>query len=365
MHTVDDLQQASSTTAGTAPSAPSADAGAPASSPDAGPASVFECEGSETRACRTSCESSGTQRCIDATWGPCEPPRELCDDGVDDDCDGRVDHLDPECTPIVRRCEDTEGGGCNGDLGSGDHCAPEDNTGGCSAARFHAWCNRRNPEFPDLWDRWIIDWVDSRCDGTVVDDGANYTTYACLDSSNQRFECTTPLVLAFDDVPVRFTSSSGRFAFSPGAPLRTDWPSAATPWLVRDLDGDGRVTSGRELFGSDTLLADGRTARHGFEALAALDENEDGVVDARDSGFVTLRTWRDADGDRLVDDGELRPLSADGVTSLSLAFVTTPQCDTRGNCERERAGFSFSRGGATQTGALIDVWLRVRPSPQL
>lgn len=38
-----------------------------------------------------------------------------------------------------------------------------------------------------------------------------------------------------------------------------------------DRNGNGAIDSGRELFGDETLLADGKKAAHGFAALAELD----------------------------------------------------------------------------------------------
>jgi hypothetical protein len=335
------------------------DAGAPTPevARDAGPPP--ECEGSGSRACTTSCGSPSVQRCEQGRWGRCEVPREVCGDGVDNDCDGRVDARDTDCPPPVRRCEDLEGGGCNGDLGYGDRCSPADNTGGCSASRFQAWCNRRNPAFPGLWDGWIRSWVDSRCDGALSETGGQYSTWVCTSSNNERFECTTPLVLSVDGHPVRFERSIRRFPFTPHRPVSTDWPSSATPWLCRDVNGNGSIDDGRELFGSDTVVG-ARTARHGFEALAALDENHDGVVDAKDPAFGELRLWRDADGDKRSTPGELESLHALGLVSLDVRFTVTPRCDERGNCERERGRVTFADG---RGGALVDVHLRVWREP--
>src|SRR5262249_55150507 len=94
--------------------------------------------------------------------------------------------------------------------------------------------------------------------------------------------CDTPLVVAFDEQPIAFAASSGaRFAFVPGEPAASDWPTATTPWIALDRDGDGAITSGAELFGSATPLRGDGMAHDGFEALAALDANGDGVIDAR------------------------------------------------------------------------------------
>ena len=55
----------------------------------------------------------------------------------------------------------------------------------------------------------------------------------------------------------------------------------------KDLNGDGKITSGRELFGNHTLLQKGsnagQEAANGFEALKELDDNGDGVADNVDA----------------------------------------------------------------------------------
>ena len=327
------------------------DAGAPVAA-DAGTPSV--CEPGDTAPCTTSCGSTGRESCLDGQWSSCGFPAESCDNGLDDDCDGRVDHHDPDCTPIVHTCEGEEGGGCNGDLGYGDRCTPADNEHGCSASRFNAWCNRRNPAAPpNEWDTWVHDWVSTRCDGTTDETGTQYSTWFCRSSSNDEYRCTTPLVLSFDSAPVRYERTTWPFAFKPGSPVQSDWPSAATPWLVRDVNGNGRIDDGSELFGSNTRIESG-VARHGFEALAALDANGDGVIDAKDPEFRSLLVWRDGNGDRLSQPGELTSLAEEHVDSFSLNFRTGTRCDLRGNCERERSTFSW-RG---HQGSLVDVYLR-------
>ena len=316
------------------------------------------CETGNLAPCTTSCGSTGRKTCTNNTWGACVPPGESCDNGSDDDCDGRVDHHDPDCTPIVHTCESADGPGCNGDLGYGDACSAADNDNGCSATRFHAWCNRRNPAYPNIWDNYVHDWVSTRCDGNTDETGTQYSTWYCTSSSNDRYECTTPLVLSFDNAPVRYESTSRLFSFQPGNPVSSDWPAAVTPWLARDVNGNGTIDDGSELFGSNTVTPGG-VAKHGFQALAALDANGDGVIDAKDPAFGSLLVWRDANGDRVSQKSELTSLTVERVVSMSLGFSTVPRCDLRGNCERERSTFSWGGG---RSGSIVDVYLRVRSS---
>lgn len=170
---------------------------------------------------------------------------------------------------------------------------------------------------------------------------------------------STPLVLVFDGAPVSYVSASRTFDLAgDGASHATDWPTAKTPWLALDRDGNGRIDDGGELFGSMTALPSGQRAKNGFEALAALDENHDGVLDANDPGFEKLLVWAD-DGDRVSSSRELRHADA-SIVSIELGYRTDRRCNA-GNCEIERARFTYRDAiGALRTGEVVDVHLRHR-----
>ena len=173
---------------------------------------------------------------------------------------------------------------------------------------------------------------------------------------------STPLVFVFDAAPVTYTDAANQFEITrPGSGLTSDWPAARTPWLALDRNGNGSIDDGRELFGSMTLLPSGRLAHDGFEALAALDSNHDGVLDARDAAFTQLRLWADRDQDRRTGPGELTALSARHVESISLDYGSDARCDRRGNCEIERAPFTWRDDhGALRTGEVVDIHLATR-----
>jgi hypothetical protein len=170
----------------------------------------------------------------------------------------------------------------------------------------------------------------------------------------------TPLVLRFDDAPIMMIDAeatpSATFDISMTADqsgcITTDWPSAATPWLAIDLDQNGSIDGGHELFGSGTQVGDHK-AQNGFIALAAYDDNRDGRVDAHDARFNELLLWRDYDADRMSSSDELERLSDAGVDSLAVAYASDRQCDARGNCGIERAQFSHAGGH----GEIVDIHL--------
>jgi hypothetical protein len=128
--------------------------------------------------------------------------------------------------------------------------------------------------------------------------------------------------------------------------------------LVRDLDGDGRITSGAELFGQSLLPQGGRQA-DGFAALAQLDSNADGRIDAADASFATLRLWIDADHDGVTDAGELVTLASQHVTALSLGYTRSDEKDLFGNSLRLQGSFERDAGGMCTQGSMIDAWFKL------
>ncbi len=173
-------------------------------------------------------------------------------------------------------------------------------------------------------------------------------------------DCNTPLVLSFDQRAVSFTSEPGatfNLTRESETSVQTDWPTSATPWLALDLNQNGAIDHGAELFGSATQVGDG-FAPNGFIALGALDDNHDGVIDSADSKFSELLIWRDADHSRSSEPAELSPASLE-LLAIDLAYGIDRRCDDRGNCEVERAAFrTLDEHGQVTQGAVVDVHLR-------
>jgi hypothetical protein len=171
--------------------------------------------------------------------------------------------------------------------------------------------------------------------------------------------CNTPLVLSFGD-EIAFSEApvaAAEFDIhgGPGTCVRADWPTAQTPWLALDRDGNGSIDGGRELFGSATRLARGQAPHNGFQALAELDSDGDGKLTAGDARFAELVLWADHDADRRSSGWELLPLASFEIVEIDLGYGVRRECDARGNCGVERAGFVYRTQGQERVGEVVDV----------
>jgi len=109
-------------------------------------------------------------------------------------------------------------------------------------------------------------------------------------------------------------------------------PGVGEGFLVLDRDGDGRITSGAEMFGNFTPVpgAPDFLAANAFRALAAYDDpggDGDGWITKGDCVFSSLRPLGRRHHDGLSDPDELKALSDVGVKRCpsrpaSLAAVT-------------------------------------------
>ena len=121
----------------------------------------------------------------------------------------------------------------------------------------------------------------------------------------------SPLVLDLDGDGIETISTEEKVYFdhdNSGFAENTGWVSKDDGLLVRDINGNGQIDNGTELFGNNSVLSSGEKAANGFEALADLDSNSDGVFNSSDTAWNQVKVWKDANQNGEVDEGELLTL---------------------------------------------------------
>jgi hypothetical protein len=196
--------------------------------------------------------------------------------------------------------------------------------------------------------------------------GPPNTVVAVLDGCNPRDQIRlthSPLVIDLDGDGLDLTTDRVGFDLrATGESQKVTWAGRNEGFLALDLDHDGRITSGRELFGNASLCFGGRCA-DGAAALAIYDNparggNSDGRIDPADAIFDQLKVWVDRNQDGRSQPEELHSLADHGIRSISLQVNPMDQKVPAGR-------ISLSLGVQTHHGprTVYDVWFNDLTSP--
>lgn len=148
-------------------------------------------------------------------------------------------------------------------------------------------------------------------------------------------DCQSPIVLSLHG-GYHLTSSADGVLFdidADGIKESVAWtpPNSEVGFLALDRNRNGTIESGAELFGDSTTLSDGNLAANGFEALAELDSNRDGEIDANDPAWQNLLLWTDMSHDGSSQASELVPIRNSDVLAISTHYKPSGKKDRFGN----------------------------------
>ncbi len=145
-----------------------------------------------------------------------------------------------------------------------------------------------------------------------------------------------PLAIDLDGDGIETVGIAGGVLFDhdgDGIKTGTGWVKSDDALVVLDKNGNGLIDTGNELFGVDYVKANGQKATNGFDALADLDSNADGLFNAADTQYANVKVWRDMNQDGISQANELQSLSAAGITAINLAAHSATKNLGNGNTQ--------------------------------
>lgn len=271
-----------------------------------------------------------------------------CHGGDDDDCDGRKDCADSDCTGDPE-CEPTPiepppptprpGDECNtcGGVSATDQCDVADYTQpGCCSQLEAAEC---------------------------IGHGGVWVPEQCM--------CVSPIVVDTLGDGYNLTNAQNGVSFDvnfEGSPRQTSWSAAGSDdvWLALDRNGNGTIDNGRELFGSATAqpFLQAGEVKNGFRALAVFDRfdrggNGDGKINFRDAIFSDLVLWQDLNHNGISEPNELHTLPDMGLRVIDLDYEESRRHDDNGNWFRFRSRVRDAQGAQLGRWAW-DVFLQMQ-----
>ncbi|MDE5965451.1 MAG: hypothetical protein K2G89_01270, partial [Lachnospiraceae bacterium] len=180
--------------------------------------------------------------------------------------------------------------------------------------------------------------------------------FALFDEAGAFVLSVDPLIFDMDGDGIETVSVKDGVHFdfdNNGFAEKIGWIGVDDGLLVRDLNGNGNIDNGGELFGDLTAVADGVNAVNGFDALKAFDVNKDGIIDAKDQIFSELKIWQDKNQNGTVEEGELFTLQEAGISAINLQYTEINQIDSQGNAHTQMGSYVKEDGSLAM---VTDVW---------
>lgn len=202
----------------------------------------------------------------------------------------------------------------------------------------------------------------TKIQSTGTADGKSMLVLMDGNSSIGNADCdqsASPLIIDIANVGIDLSSPAKGVNFDVDADGIKDtisWPLAdSSVFLALDINKNGLIENGSELFGNNSIGPDGKKSDNGFLALSKYDDNHDGVIDAKDACFKRLLLWSDKDRNGLTAPNELMPLETSEIESIDLSYKEGYELDQYGNSTRQRSVVKLKDG---KLRLIVDIWFR-------
>ena len=159
--------------------------------------------------------------------------------------------------------------------------------------------------------------VSAEFSGSVaLQDGSSFSWSMQFEMSYEEFSYSErteqpmkdPLVMSFNGSPAELNGQSSAFNLTNNAKT-IQHLAQGQYYLAKDSNNNGVVDSGQELFGP--------SSGQGFAELASYDEDQNGLIDQKDSIWDSLWLWR-------PEEQGLYSFKEMGVAALSVDSIATP-----------------------------------------
>ena len=165
-----------------------------------------------------------------------------------------------------------------------------------------------------------------------------------------------PIVLDLNNDGVNLDTNGTFFDLNNnGSKVYVSWISNKDGILARDVNANGIIDDGSELFGDRTLLEDGTTATSGYQALQQFDANGDNTINKNDNIYNELKIWIDKNGDGISQVHELYSLEQLGIQEIKFDQQEI-------NMELEDGSIKASQGTSIINGVEVEtseIWLNL------
>ena len=153
--------------------------------------------------------------------------------------------------------------------------------------------------------------------------------------------------------------------YATGEPILLQWVKSHRDdsFLVRDINHNGLVDDGSELFGNGTyMILEERLAPNGFVALSQFDSlelggNNDGDITLEDQVWGELYLWLDFNADGISTYNEMTYIEDTDFTRFQTIPKTRNIVDPAGNYLKFWA-WSFNEYGTNEVYEMVDVFFK-------